>query len=68
MIAYASTSGGVMFIPETIERKEKQQTPVSYKDLVAQEKPTDKPKAFGRKKIASVAASKNGANLQNASL
>ena len=68
MIAYASTSGGVMFIPESIERKEKQQTPMSYKDLLAEEKPQTKKKAFGKKIAASVIRNQKDSQLRSASI
>lgn len=51
MRAFSTASGGVMFVPDEIERISKK---VSFKDLVkeepVQEKPSFMRKLFGRKK------------------
>ncbi len=49
MIACASASGGVMFIPEEIERETKS---VSYSEFVEQEAPKKKLGLFGKKTSA----------------
>lgn len=46
MRACASASGGVIFVPEEIERENK---PVSYSEFVEQEAPKKKLGLFGKK-------------------
>ena len=49
MKACASCSGGVMFIPETVERKTNKQKSVSYKDIActSDEKPSLRKRILG---------------------
>ena len=47
MKACASASGGVIFVPEEIERENK---PVSYSEFAEQEAPKAKLGLFGKKK------------------
>lgn len=48
MRACASVSGGVIFVPEEIERENK---PVSYSEFVEQEEPKKKLGLFGKKSV-----------------
>ena len=48
MKACATAGGGVMFIPEELERK----GAVSYSDLIGEEKVAKKVKPFGKKPAA----------------
>ena len=48
MKAYSTASGGVIFVPEDIERETKS---VSYKSFVKQEDATEKVGVFGKKSV-----------------
>lgn len=52
MRACSSASGGVIFVPDNIERKTKS---VSYKDLAQQENPAKRSASFGKRKTKSPA-------------
>lgn len=48
MKAYSSASGGVIFVPEDIERKPNS---ISYKEFLKQEQAEKKVGVFGKKKV-----------------
>lgn len=56
MKACASASGGVIFVPEEIERENK---PVSYSEFVEQEAPKKKLGLFGKKPAKDETATKD---------
>lgn len=50
MRAYSTAGGGVMFIPDEIERETKSHKVKSYKDLAPASEAKDPVRLFGRKK------------------
>lgn len=55
MMAFSSTSGGAIFVPEAVERRTQKGVafaPVSYKDLLQDEASRKQLPVFGKKKAS----------------